>query len=91
MDDIGLLEKLITTVLSFFSGCISLFPEIDISAGDNIVNGINTFVDILSKCSFALPVVDILVIASFVAVIRVATFGIFIVNWIIRRIADIIP
>lgn len=91
MDDIGLLEKLITTVLNFFSGCISLFPDIDVSVGNNVVNGINTFVDILSQCSFILPVVDILLIVSFIAVIRVATLGIFIVNWIIRRIADIIP
>ena len=69
------------------------FPEDSIisriSSGAN--DGITFVLDLLIKVNFLVPVPTIMILIGASMVIEVIYFQIFIGNWILRRIFDIIP
>lgn len=69
------------------------FPEdsiiSQISSGAN--DGITFVLDLLIKVNFLVPVPTIMILIGASMVIEVIYFQIFIGNWILRRIFDIIP
>lgn len=69
------------------------FPEdsiiSQISSGVN--DGITFVLDLLIKVNFLVPVPTIMILIGASMVIEVIYFQIFIGNWILRRIFDIIP
>lgn len=70
-----------------------VFPEdsiiSQISSGAN--DGITFILDLLIKINFLVPVPTIMILIGASMVIEVIYFQIFIGNWILRRIFDIIP
>ena len=70
-----------------------VFPEdsiiSQISSGAN--DGITFVLDLLIKVNFLVPVPTIMILLGVSMVIEVIYFQIFIGNWILRRIFDIIP
>ena len=70
-----------------------VFPEdsiiSQISSGAN--DGITFVLDLLIKVNFLVPVPTIMILIGASMVIEVIYFQIFIGNWILRRIFDIIP
>lgn len=70
-----------------------VFPEdsiiSQISSGVN--DGITFVLDLLIKVNFLVPVPTIMILIGASMVIEVIYFQIFIGNWILRRIFDIIP
>ena len=70
-----------------------VFPEdsiiSQISSGAN--DGITFILDLLIKVNFLVPVPTIMILIGVSMVIEVIYFQIFIGNWILRRIFDIIP
>ena len=69
------------------------FPEdsiiSQISSGAN--DGITFVLDLLIKVNFLVPVPTIMILIGASMVVEVIYFQIFIGNWILRRIFDIIP
>lgn len=58
---------------------------------DKVSSAVEFLMDVLSNCNWLFPVSDALVIISVLFGIHLVKLLIFIVNWIIRRIADVIP
>lgn len=90
MEGFGLLELLIYGALSLFSSLIDLFPTINFS-NSNITNFFSNFFSLISKASILLPLGDILAVLSIFIAFKLSMILFFVVNWTIRRIADIIP
>lgn len=106
---VGFMEKLVTSFLSFICFLIDLMPsfvaggEVELfSSGNNFASGFNEFIQgfnnaldwfgsILATVNFVIPVETIILIAWLAAGEKIIMFGFFAVNWIVRRIADIIP
>lgn len=57
----------------------------------NVSSAVELLMDILSGCNWIFPVADALLIISVLFGIQLVKLFIFIANWIIRRIADVIP
>lgn len=57
----------------------------------NVSSAVEFLMDILSDCNWVFPVSDALLIISVLFGIQLVKLFIFIANWIIRRIADVIP
>jgi len=87
----GLLEGLIILVLKFFSSLIDLLPTFSFSNGSSIESSIKFVADLINGSSILLPVSDIFIIIGLIVSFRSLMFLVFITNWIIRRIADVIP
>lgn len=89
-----MLTSLITGVLGFFSTFLDkIMPVYDISSSyyDNISSSMMTISDFITQANFLIPLPDIAVIITVDLAIRVFKIALFAANWIIRRIADIIP
>jgi hypothetical protein len=91
MQESGALESLLIGVLQFFGTLVDAMPSLDFAWSSNIVSSIQVLLGLIGKANFLIPVSDIVLILGAVSAYRIAMFTIFIANWIIRRIADIIP
>lgn len=86
----GLLEGIVFGAMSFFGLLIDLMPTIDIQI-PQLNQAIDFFVNLVSAAGILIPVSDIFIILGLVMIVRSSMFLVYIVNWIIRRIGDIIP
>lgn len=68
-------------------------PDLSVDSGylSNVVTGLDMVIDFMAQVNFIVPLPTILLITSIVFSFRLTKFIIFIVNWIVRRIADVIP
>ena len=87
------MTDIICSVLQFFTNLIvDHFP--DLSVGSSQLGTISSSfetIQFIAQVNFFIPLPTILAIFSIVYGIKLAKFTLFIVNWVIRRIADIIP
>ena len=88
------MTSLITSVLGFLASFIDkIMPVYDISSSyyDNISSSLITISDFIAQANFLIPLPDIAVIISVDLGIRIFKLALFAANWVIRRVADIIP
>lgn len=86
-------EKLIVTCLSFLGKVLDLLPTLceGLPIVDKLTAGLDWFLSLLVTISIVLPVEDIVLIS--VCVIGISGFGVAfnIINWVVKRVFDIIP
>lgn len=88
------MTNLIVSFLSFLSDLVTnYFPVFTLGNGvlAKVVDAFSYFVQMISNIDWLLPVSDVLLIFSLIAGYKVVMFVVFIINWIIRRIGDVIP
>lgn len=88
------MTQIICSVLGFFRDFIlNHFPDlsVDSSTLGTISTAFDTMVHFIGQVNFFVPVPTILLILSLVYGFKAAKFLAFVVNWFIRRIADLIP
>ena len=85
---------LVTGALDLIANAIdSLLPVYDLSESNysTISTAFTSVADFLRQVNFIIPLSDILLIVGIDLGMRVFEFALFIGNWIIRRVADVIP
>lgn len=88
--DLGLLEMLIYGALSLFGTLIDLMPSLDFQI-EGFDKALDFFIILISSADILVPTGDIFAILALVMVVRGTMFMVYLINWIIRRIGDIIP
>lgn len=88
------MTDIIVSVLQFLQGIVTdVLP--DLSLGDAAVSaiksGLTTVTEFMAVSGFVIPLPTVFTIVGLVFGFRLAKFGVFLVNWVIRRIADLIP
>ena len=89
-----MLTGLVTGALDLIANAIdSLLPVYDLSESNysTISTAFTSVADFLRQVNFIIPLSDILLIVGIDLGMRVFEFALFIGNWIIRRVADVIP
>lgn len=80
-------------LLELLKGWILKMP--DLSVDNNVLSSMGEAMDVvfgfIGKVNFLVPIDHILIIIGLVYTIRHSKFILFIINWIIRRIADFVP
>lgn len=68
-------------------------PSYDFESGvyNGISDAIVSVVDFLAQINFIVPLGDLAYMLLMVIAVRLASMALFVANWIIRRIADVIP
>ena len=61
------------------------------SVYDTLSVALSTIVDFVKQVNFIVPLPDIMIMIGIDVAIRVFKIAVFAVNWVIRRVADIIP
>lgn len=89
------MTKIIIKIIQLITGGLVsfLFPD-NLFMGDVFTKFIpywDTFVDFLAAVNFLVPLPDIMTAFSFMVSLNIIKFTLFIVNWIIKRIFDVIP
>lgn len=87
----GLLEGLLIAAFNFFGYLIDLIPTIDIQGLTTLSSAINYMAKLVAGASILVPVTDIFLIISIAVSYKIFLFGVFVINWIIRRVGDVIP
>lgn len=86
---------IVEALLNFLFGIIEfmfgLLPTIELGFVDNIGWVLDKVSMFISTASYFLPMSDLLAILGAVLVIQNFHIILYFVNWIVRRIADIIP
>lgn len=88
------MTQLIVAFFNFITGIINNWlPTFTLGDGvlSNVVDAFAYFVKLISNINWLVPVNDVLLIISLLVGYKLVMFVIFIVNWIIKRIGDIIP
>lgn len=88
------MTSIICSVLNFITNLIlNHFPSFSIESGTlgSIASSFSTVMDFLSQINFIVPLPTCLMILSLVYGIKLAKFVLFLINWVLRRLADIIP
>lgn len=79
--------------LELLKSWIMKLPDLSIESTylSNMVSGMHTVVDFLAFVNFIIPLDTILLIMSIVYGFKVVKFMVFLINWVVRRIADFFP
>ena len=85
-----LIVSVVSALLSFFDGALPTY-DLDPSGYATVQTSIQTVMEWVRDANFILPLSDMLLILGIDVGIRIFKFSVFIVNWIIRRVADVIP
>ena len=88
------MTAMIVDMINRFVNYMSLnMPRFDIGTGDmsKIIDSISAVVTFLVDVNFILPLGDIAAIITICLSAEVAKFVAFAVNWVIRRVCDLIP
>ena len=88
------MTNMIIGVLKFFQSLVTnVLPELSIGsdAVASAKSALTTIVEFISVSSFLIPFKTVFMIVGLVYGFRLVKFGVFLVNWVIRRIGDIIP
>lgn len=87
------MTEIIISVLDFFKGLVLSMPDLSMDTGQlsQIVTALDKVVEFIAKVNFLVPIDHILLLISLVYGFKLVKFSVFAINWVIRRIADIIP
>lgn len=85
---------IIVNVLNWLAGVITAhIPAITLDSGvlGNVSDAIAYVLDVVAKTNWIFPVPDALLIIGIVIGFTLVKVGIFVANWVIQRIFDVIP
>lgn len=88
------MTAIIVNILNWLSGCITGFiPAIEVGDGalSKSIDAVAYIADMVSQMNWIFPVPDAFLILGLLCGVRLVKLGVFVVNWIIRRIFDVIP
>lgn len=87
------MTSLLVGFIELLKGWVMNLPELGIDSShlSSIQSAVSAVLDFIVKANFLVPIDTILLLISIKYGFRLIKFTIFIVNWVIRRIADIIP
>lgn len=88
------MTNLIVSLLGFLTDTVTnVLPKVSLGDGvlQNAISAFSYFVDMIANINWLVPVDDALLIIGITVGYRVTMFIIFIVNWVIRRVFDVIP
>ena len=88
------MTDIIVNLLSWLSSCIyTYFPAITVGDGalSKAVDAVAYLADLVARMNWIFPLPDAFLILSILFGIKLAKIVIFVVNWIVRRIFDLIP
>lgn len=87
------MTDIIVKVLNWMAGLVEKLPDMSLesSSMSSITSGLEMIINFLAQVNFLVPIDTILLIISIVYGIRLAKFLIFVGNWVLRRIFDLIP
>lgn len=88
------MTEFICSVLNFFRDLIvNHFPNLSLESGtlSKVADSFDLVINFIAQINFLVPLPTLLAIFSLVYGIKLAKFAVFLANWLIRRIADIIP
>jgi len=86
-----LMESIFIKVFGFFDVILSSMPTFEVEFIDTMIDSIQYIANLVYGASILIPVTDIFIILTIIIAYRMFFVGLFIANWIIRRIADLIP
>lgn len=82
---------LLNLLFYIVSGLLSLLPALDFPWTYNIANALTTLATYIQKANMFIPVNHIFIVIGAAVSVPLFKFMFFVVNWIIRRISDVIP
>lgn len=88
------MTDLIINFIKYITGSVtSELPVYSLSDSSyySITNGMQTIVDFLAEVNFLIPLNQICIMVGIDLGIRLFKFIVFAINWLIRRIFDVIP
>ena len=87
------MTEILVNFFNFLASLAVKFPDlsVDNAALSRMSSGMDEVFDFLGQGNFFIPLDHILMIIGLVYSIRAAKLVLFVVNWIVRRIADVIP
>lgn len=88
------MTDIIITFIHIIVGIVTfLFPDNMFMADVfiNFDNYINVFIEFLATINFLIPLPDIFLAFSFMVSLTVIKFTLFILNWVVQRVFDVIP
>lgn len=79
--------------LTLLKSWVLSLPDLSIESSyiATMLSSVSVVTDFIAKVNFIVPIDTILLITSLVYGFRLLKFGVFLVNWVIRRIADFFP
>lgn len=86
----GFLVSLIDFAINFCSNHLPAF-DLESSTYNSVSAAIPVVVEFLSQVNFIVPLGDIVVIIMVSIGFRLFKFSLFVGNWIVRRVFDVIP
>lgn len=87
------MTAILVSFIGILCGLVGRLPDLSVDNGilSSMTGAMGTILDWIKACNFFIPLDQILIIFGLVYTIRYGKFLLFIINWIIRRIGDIIP
>lgn len=88
------MTKIITTFIKLIIGFSSFLMPDALFAADIFTNFdkfVDYLIDILAQVNFIIPLPDIFSAIAIIVSIDIVKFTIFIFNWIVKRVFDVIP
>lgn len=79
--------------LNMLQSWIGKLPDlsVDSSVMSSLTAAVDTVISFMAAANYIIPISTILLILSIVYGFKILKFSVFIVNWVIRRIADFVP
>ncbi len=88
------MTDIIVSVINWMASIVDMvIPSLSLESAhlSNIVDGLEVIIEFMAQINFLIPLPTILLVISIVYGFRLVKFSIFAINWVIRRIADLIP
>lgn len=86
------MTEILCSFLNFMRDAITNhFPSLSIESGNltTMLNAFESIIEFIAQINFLVPLPTILLVTSLVYGIKLVKFGIFLVNWVVRRLADV--
>lgn len=87
------MTNIIVSVIEWLKGIVMKLPDlsVDSSALSSMIDGIEIVISFIAAANYIVPISTILTILALVYGFKVIKFTVFLINWVVRRIFDIIP
>ena len=88
------MTDIIVSVINWIASIVdTVIPSLSLESAhlSSIVDGLEVIIEFMAQINFLIPLPTILLVISIVYGFRLVKFSIFAINWVIRRIADLIP
>lgn len=86
-----IIESLLNLIFKMAEKTLSILPDASSGISEFISGGIGFFTKLIGGLSYWLPLEALMIMLGIVLLVQNFQLILWIVNWVIRRIADIIP